>query len=249
MKGIVLAGGLGTRLQPLTNITNKHLLPVYDQPMVYYPIQKLVQAGIQEVIIVTGGNSSGDFLRLLKNGKEFGLCRLHYTYQEGEGGIAEALGLAEEFAEGKRVVVILGDNIFEDDLSPYVKSFKEQEQGAKILLKEVAHPERFGVAEIKGNKIVNIIEKPKQPKSDYAVTGIYMYDPQVFSVIKTLKPSNRGELEITDVNNYYLQNNMLTYDILPGWWADAGSSFPAYYRAISLVRELRFKNIDAQQKE
>jgi glucose-1-phosphate thymidylyltransferase len=249
MKGIVLAGGLGTRLQPLTNITNKHLLPVYDQPMIYYPIQKLAQAGIEDIIIVTGGNSSGDFLRLLKNGKAFGLRRLNYTYQEGEGGIAEALGLAEEFAEGKRVVVILGDNIFEDDLTPYIKSYLQQEQGAKILLKQVPYPERFGVAEITDNKIMRIVEKPKQPKSDYAVTGIYMYDQQVFSIIKTLKPSARNELEITDVNNHYVENNMLTYDVLPGWWADAGSSFPAYYRAISLVRELRFKNNNASMKE
>jgi len=242
MKGVILAGGLGTRLLPLTRITNKHLLAVYDQPMIYYPIQKLSQAGIQDVIIVTGGNSSGDFLRLFKNGKEFGLRRLHYTYQEGEGGIAEALGLVEEFAEGEGVVVILGDNIFQDDLTPYIKSYEKQKQGAKILLKEVPYPERFGVAEIKGNKIINIVEKPKQPKSNYAVTGIYMYDQQVFSIIKTLKPSDRGELEITDVNNFYLGNNTLTYDILPGWWADAGSSFPAYYRAITLVRELRLKD-------
>lgn len=242
MKGIVLAGGLGTRLNPLTRITNKHLLPVYDQPMIYFPIQKLVEAGIQDIIIVTGGNSAGDFLRLLKNGKEFGLRRLNYTYQEGEGGIAEALGLTEEFAEGERIVVILGDNIFQDDLTPYIKSYEQQKQGAKILLKEVSHPERFGVAEIKDNKILNIVEKPKQPKSNFAVTGIYMYDQQVFSVIKTLKPSARGELEITDVNNFYLAQNTLTYDILPGWWADAGSSFPAYYRAITLVRELRLKN-------
>jgi len=249
MKGIVLAGGLGTRLLPLTRITNKHLLPVYDQPMIYYPIQKLAQAGIQDIIIVTGGNSSGDFLKLLKNGKEFGLRRLHYTYQEGEGGIAEALGLAEEFAEGERVVVILGDNIFEDDLTQYIKSYEEQKQGAKILLKQVPYPERFGVALIKDDKIISIIEKPKEPKSNYAVTGIYMYDEKVFSVIKTLKPSARGELEITDVNNYYLKNNTLTYAILSGWWADAGSSFPAYYRAISLVRELKFKKIDAKEKE
>jgi glucose-1-phosphate thymidylyltransferase len=242
MKGIILSGGLGTRLNPLTRITNKHLLPVYDQPMIYYPIQKLAQAGIKDIIIVTGGNSPGDFLRLLKNGKEFGLRKLNYTYQEGEGGIAEALGLAEEFAEGERVVVILGDNIFEDDLTPYIKSYTAQKQGAKILLKEVPYPERFGVAEIKDNKIVNIIEKPKQTKSNYAVTGIYMYDQEVFSVIKTLKPSDRGELEITDVNNFYLNKDTLTYDILSGWWADAGTSFAAYFRAISLVRELRLKN-------
>jgi glucose-1-phosphate thymidylyltransferase len=248
MKGVVLAGGLGTRLLPLTRITNKHLLAVYDQPMIYYPIQKLAQAGIQDVIIVTGGNSSGDFLRLLRNGKEFGLRRLHYTYQEGEGGIAEALGLVEEFAEGERVVVILGDNIFQDDLTPYVKSYEKQKQGAKILLKEVPYPERFGVAEIQNNKIIKIIEKPKQPKSNYAVTGIYMYDQEVFSVIKTLKPSDRGELEITDVNNYYLGKNTLTYDVLSGWWADASTSFAAYFRAITLVRDLRLKKVDSKKQ-
>jgi glucose-1-phosphate thymidylyltransferase len=217
--------------------------------MIYYPIQKLAQAGIQDVIIVTGGNSSGDFLRLLRNGKEFGLCRLHYTYQEGEGGIAEALGLVEEFAEGERVVVILGDNIFQDDLTPYVKSYEKQQQGAKILLKEVPYPERFGVAEIQDKKIIKIIEKPKQPKSNYAVTGIYMYDQEVFSVIKSLKPSDRGEMEITDVNNYYLENNTLTYDVLPGWWADAGTSFASYYRAITLVRDLRLKKVDSKKQE
>ncbi len=249
MKGVVLAGGLGTRLLPLTRITNKHLLAVYDQPMIYYPIQKLAQAGIQDVIIVTGGNSSGDFLRLLRNGKEFGLRRLHYTYQEGEGGIAEALGLVEEFAEGERVVVILGDNIFQDDLTPYIKSYEKQKQGAKILLKEVPYPERFGVAELQNNKIIKIIEKPKQPKSNYAVTGIYMYDQEVFSVIKTLKPSDRGELEITDVNNYYLGKNTLTYDVLPGWWADAGTSFAAYFRAITLIRDLRLKKVDSKNKD
>jgi glucose-1-phosphate thymidylyltransferase len=217
--------------------------------MIYYPIQKLAQAGIKDIIIVTGGNSSGDFLRLLKNGTEFGLRRLNYTYQEGEGGIAEALGLAEEFAEGERVVVILGDNIFEDNLTSYIKSYENQKQGAKILLKEVPYPERFGVVEIKDNKIVNITEKPKEPKSNYAVTGIYMYDQQVFSVIKKLKPSARGELEITDVNNYYLEGNTLTYDILPGWWADAGSSFAAYFRAITLTRELRLKNNNTNKIE
>ncbi|MCS7258769.1 MAG: sugar phosphate nucleotidyltransferase, partial [candidate division WOR-3 bacterium] len=239
MKGIVLAGGLGTRLLPLTKITNKHLLPVYDQPMIYFPIQKLVEAGITEIMIVTGGNSAGDFLRLLKNGKDFGLRRLHYTYQEGEGGIAEALGLTEEFAEGERVVVILGDNIFEDNLTPYIKDYEKQPAGAKILLKEVPNPERFGVAEIINGKITRIIEKPKIPPSNFAVTGIYMYDQEVYGVIKTLKPSERGELEITDVNNYYLNKNALTYDILKGWWQDAGSSFEAYYRAISLIRSLR----------
>ncbi len=248
MKGIILAGGLGTRLLPLTRVTNKHLLPVYDQPMIYFPIQKLLQAGINDILIVAGGNNAGDFLRLLGNGKVFGLNRIHYTYQEGEGGIAEALGLAEEFAENERVAVILGDNIFEDDLTRYVKFYEKQKRGAKILVKKVPYPERFGVAEIRGNKIVSIIEKPKRPKSKYAVTGIYMYDQEVFSVIKTLKPSDRGELEITDVNNYYLRKNCLTYDILPGWWADAGTSFAAYFRAINLVRELRVKNNETKKK-
>ncbi len=242
MKGVILAGGLGTRLLPLTKVTNKHLLPVYDQPMIFYPIQKLVQAEIKDIMIVTGGNNAGDFLRLLGNGKNFGLTRLHYTYQEGEGGIAEALGLTEEFVEGERIVVILGDNIFENDITPYVKSYQRQQSGAKILLKEVPYPERFGVAEIFGNKIVSIEEKPKKPKSNYAVTGIYMYDETVFSIIKTLKPSKRGELEITDVNNAYIKKDNLTYDILPGWWADAGTSFESYFRANHLVRELRIKS-------
>lgn len=241
MKGIVLAGGLGTRLLPLTRITNKHLLPIYDQPMVFYPIQKLVQAGIRDVILVTGGNSAGDFLRLLRNGKDFGLDRIHYTYQEGEGGIADALRLAREFAEGERIAVILGDNIFEDDLSPYVAAFEQQPAGAKILLKTVDHPERFGVAEIRDGRITGIVEKPAQPKSNLAVTGIYLYDARVFDFIQTLKPSTRGELEITDVNSAYLAQGTLTYDILPGWWTDAGT-FESLQLAGELVRGLRQKN-------
>lgn len=242
VKGVILAGGLGARLLPLTKVTNKHLLPVYNQPMIFYPLQKLIQAGIKDIMIVTGGNNAGDFLRLLGNGKDFGLKRLHYTYQEGEGGIAEALGLTEEFAEGERITVILGDNLFEDDITPFVKSFQQQKNGAKILLKEVSYPERFGVAEIVDDKIVSIEEKPKRPKSSYAVTGLYMYDDEVFGIIKPLKPSFRGELEITDVNNAYLKKGNLTHGILSGWWADAGSSFETYFRANTLVRESRLKN-------
>jgi glucose-1-phosphate thymidylyltransferase len=234
VKGIVLAGGLGTRLAPLTKITNKHLLPVYDKPMIYYPIQNLVDAGIEDILIVTGGSHAGDFLRLLGNGKEFGLRHLNYTYQEGEGGIAEALGLAEYFAEDEKVVVILGDNLIEHGIADYVRRFRQQEKGAKILLKEVPEPQRFGVAEIDGDRIVGIEEKPAQPKSTYAVTGYYMYDSQVFEIIKTLKPSNRGELEITDVNNAYIKQGAMTYEILPGWWTDAGT-FESLYHATCLM--------------
>jgi glucose-1-phosphate thymidylyltransferase len=238
MKGIVLAGGLGTRMMPLTRITNKHLLPVFDQPMIYYPIKKLVQAGLKDIMIVTGGNSAGDFLRLLRNGKDFGLKRLHYVYQEGEGGIAEALGLAADFAEGDRILVILGDNIFEDDITPCVQSFLAQPRGAKILLKEVDDPKRFGVAELESDRIIGIEEKPAQPRSNLAVTGIYMYDEHVFDVIRTCQPSDRGELEITDVNNVYIRQGTLSYDVLKGWWSDAGT-FESLYRASSLVRESR----------
>jgi glucose-1-phosphate thymidylyltransferase len=240
MKGIVLAGGLGSRLLPLTRTTNKHLLPVYDQPMIFYPIQKLVQAGIRDIMLVTGGNSAGDFLRLLRNGRDFGLERIHYTYQEGEGGIADALRLAREFADGDRIAVILGDNIFEDDLSPYVASFEKQPAGARILLKAVDHPERFGVAEVRDGRIVDIVEKPAQPRSNLAVTGIYLYDTQVFNFIHTLKPSARGELEITDVNNAYLAQGTLSYDILPGWWTDAGT-FESLHHAGVLVQRQRAK--------
>lgn len=210
--------------------------------MIFYPLQKLIQAGIKDIMIVTGGNNAGDFLRLLGNGNDFSLKHLHYTYQEGEGGIAEALALAEEFAEGERIVVILGDNIFKDDITSYIEKYKGQKNGAKILLKEVVNPERFGVAEVVRNKIAGIEEKPKKPKSNYAVTGVYMYDSKVFNIIKTLKPSSRGELEITDVNNAYIKKGNLTYEVIPGWWADAGSSFESYFRANTLVRELRLKN-------
>ena len=235
MKGVVLAGGLGKRLVPLTQITNKHLLPVYDKPMIYYPIETLVKAGIKDIMIVTGGNSAGEFLRLLGNGQVFGLKDLYYTYQKGEGGIAEALSLTEHFADGEQIVVILGDNIIEDDISPYVDKFRHQKKGARILLKEVQDPERFGVPELKDKKIVKVEEKPKKPKSQFAVTGIYMYDEEVFNIVKTLKPSNRGELEISDVNNIYIKNGTLEYDILRGYWTDAGT-FESLFQANQLVR-------------
>jgi glucose-1-phosphate thymidylyltransferase len=236
MKGVILAGGLGTRLFPLTKITNKHLLPIYDRPMIYYPLQTLVDAGIEEILIVTGGNNAGDFLRLLGNGKEFGLKHINYTYQEGEGGIAEALGLAEYYVDGDRVVVILGDNIFEKNIRKAVENFKRQPSGAKILLRKVEDPWRFGVAELDGDRVKRIVEKPKEPKSDLIVTGIYMFDPDVFKIIKTLKPSDRGELEITDVNNAYIERNQMTFEILDGWWTDAGT-FESLYRANKLVAE------------
>ncbi|MEE8380821.1 MAG: sugar phosphate nucleotidyltransferase [Thermodesulfobacteriota bacterium] len=236
MKGIILAGGLGMRLSPLTKITNKHLLPVYDKPMIYYPLRILINAGIDDILIVTGGNNAGDFLRLLGNGKEFGLKHINYTYQEGEGGIAEALSLAEFFADEERVCVILGDNIIEKNIAGAVEAFKKQKKGAKILLKEVPDPQRFGVPELKGDQIVRIEEKPANPKSKYAVTGIYMYDHSVFDIIKPLKPSQRGELEITDVNNAYIEQGTMTYDILDGWWSDAGT-FDSLLYSSKLVAE------------
>ena len=223
MKGVVLAGGLGTRLLPLTKVTNKHLLPVYDRPMIYYPIQTLVNAGINEIMLVTGGNNAGDFLRLLGNGRQFGLRHLDYTYQEGEGGIADALRLAEHFADRNPVCVVLGDNIIERNILKAAEAFRVQRTGAKILLKEVKDPQRFGVPALEGNRVLRIDEKPKQPASPYAVTGIYFYDAQVFEIIKTLKPSGRGELEITDVNNAYIRTDQLTWDKLEGWWTDAGT--------------------------
>jgi len=236
IRGVILAGGLGTRLRPLTDVTNKHLLPIYHQPMIYYPIRTLVEAGIRDILLVTGGNDAGDFLRLLGNGEVFGLKEIHYTYQKGEGGIAEALSLAENFADGEKIVVVLGDNILEKGIGKAVEGFRKQERGAKILLKEVEDPERFGVAEVQDNKLVGIEEKPKRPKSRYIVTGIYMYDQQVFDVIRPLKPSGRGELEITDVNNAYIQKGEMTYDILGGWWTDAGT-FESLLRANQLVAQ------------
>jgi glucose-1-phosphate thymidylyltransferase len=234
MKGIVLAGGTGSRLFPLTKITNKHLLPIYDKPMVYYPIQTLVDAGITDIMLVTGGRNSGDFLRLLGNGKEFGLKHLNYTYQEGEGGIAEALALTEHFADGDKVCVILGDNLIEGNIRQSVEAFSKQERGARILLKEVHDAQRFGVAELKGERIVGIEEKPQHPKSNLAVTGIYLYDATVFDKCRVLKPSGRGELEITDVNNAYVHEGTMTFSVLDGWWTDAGT-FDSLLRAANLV--------------
>jgi len=234
MKGIILAGGLGSRLSPLTKVTNKHLLPIYNKPMIYYPIETLVHAGVDDILIVTGGNNAGEFLRLLGNGKEFGLKHINYTYQEGEGGIAEALDLAEYFVENDKVIVVLGDNILQKDIKPFVDEFKSQKTGAKIILKEVDDPTRFGVAEIKDDKVLGIVEKPQIPKTNYAVIGIYMYDSRVFEIIKTLKPSDRGELEITDVNNAYIRSGEMSYNILDGWWTDAGT-FESLYRANNFV--------------
>jgi len=223
MKGVILAGGLGKRLYPLTKITNKHLLPIYDKPMIFYPLQTLINAGIKDILIVTGGNHAGEFLRLLGNGKEFGLKHINYTYQEGEGGIADALRLAEHFADDERICVMLGDNIIEGSIISAVKNFEKQPKGAKVMIKEVPDPQRFGVPEIVKGKIVGIEEKPKKPKSSYAVIGIYMYDAHVFEIIKGLKPSDRGELEITDVSNAYIREGNLTYQELQGWWTDAGT--------------------------
>lgn len=242
MKGVILAGGLGSRLYPLTTITNKHLLPIYNKPMIFYPIQTLVNAGIEDILIVTGGNSAGDFLRLLKNGADFGLKRLNYAYQEGEGGIADALALAEHFAEGEQICVVLGDNIIERNINDSVADYLKQKDGAKILLKEVNDPQRFGVPEIDGDKILNIVEKPKQPKSNYAVIGIYMYDNTVFDIINGLEPSQRGELEITDVNNDYIKRGNLTWGKIEGWWTDAGT-FDSLLLASKLVAETGANNV------
>lgn len=236
MKGVVLAGGLGVRLRPLTAVTNKHLLPVFNQPMIYYPIQTLVNAGITDIMIVTGGNSAGDFLKLLGNGKAFGLKHLNYTYQEGEGGIAEALALVEHFAAGEPVCVVLGDNIIEGNISEAVRSYKERAVGAKILLKRVPDPQRFGVPELDGERVTRIEEKPQFPKSEFAVIGIYMYDASVYDIIRTLEPSGRGELEITDVNNAYIARAEMSWQELEGWWTDAGT-FDSLRRASNLVAE------------
>jgi glucose-1-phosphate thymidylyltransferase len=248
MKGVILAGGLGKRLEPLTRITNKHLLPIYNRPMIYYPLQTLVDAGISEIMLVAGGNHAGEFLRLLGNGGEFGLRHLNYTYQRGEGGIAEALSLAEHFAAGDPIVVILGDNIVEKSIRPQVERFTAQPAGARILLKEVDDPSRFGVAEVHGGSVVSIEEKPSAPKSNLIVTGIYMYDAKVFDIVRTLKPSGRGELEITDVNNAYLRAGTLSYDLLDGWWTDAGLP-ETLYRATTLVRERELQRQAAHAKE
>lgn len=236
MKGIILAGGLGTRLRPLTLVTNKHLLPVYDRPMIYYPIECLLNAGMDEILIVTGGEHAGDFLKLLKNGQDLGVKHLAYAYQEGEGGIADALKLAEDFADGEKICVVLGDNIIEGNIRKAAGDFFTQRTGAKLLLKEVPDPQRFGVCRLEGDKVVQIIEKPSDPPSNLAVTGVYFYDNTVFDICQTLTPSGRGELEITDVNNAYLERGDLTYDVLEGWWTDAGTH-ESLYRAASLVAE------------
>jgi glucose-1-phosphate thymidylyltransferase len=244
MKGLVLAGGLGTRLRPLTAVTNKHLLPVYNQPMIYYPIQTLVNAGIEDIMIVTGGNSAGDFLKLLGNGKAFGLKHLNYTYQEGEGGIADALSLAEHFANGEPLCVILGDNIIEGNICRALRAYRHQGGGAKILLKSVDDPQRFGVPELDDHRVVRIEEKPETPKSEFAVIGVYMYDADVFDIVRTLKPSARGELEITDVNNSYIERDEMTWDELDGWWTDAGT-FESLLHASNLVAETGANKMDS----
>lgn len=245
MKGVVLAGGSGSRLRPLTAVTNKHLLPVFNRPMIFYPIQTLVNAGINDIMIVTGGNSAGDFLKLLGNGKAFGLKHLNYTYQEGEGGIAAALALVEHFAGDEPICVVLGDNIIEGSIRTAADSYRAQGGGAKILLKKVSDPQRFGVPELDGRRVLRIEEKPLQPKSEYAVVGIYMYDARVFAIIRTLKPSGRGELEITDVNNAYIERDELTWDELEGWWSDAGT-FESLLNASNLVAETGANNRELQ---
>jgi glucose-1-phosphate thymidylyltransferase len=240
VKGVILAGGKGTRLHPLTRITNKHLLPIYDRPMVTYAIEALVGAGVAELMVVTGGTHAGEFFRLLGDGHEHGIERLSYAYQEGEGGIAEALGLAERFVAGDKLVVMLADNVLERSIRPAVEAFESQERGARILLSRVGEPEHLrhlGVPELDGDRrVVRIVEKPERPPSEYAVTGIYFYDPSVFEVIPTLEPSGRGELEITDVNNSFIERGEMEYDVLDGFWGDAGESIDAYYAVNDFVR-------------
>ncbi len=240
MKGIILAGGTGSRLSPLTKVTNKHLLPIYDKPMIYYPLETLTGAGVNEIVIVSGKGFAGHFVELLGSGKEFG-AQISYEVQEQPGGIAQALGLCERWAGQEKIVVLLGDNIFEDNISQAVKDFESQPRGAKIFLKQVEDPHRFGVAELEGEKVVGIEEKPAEPKSNYAVTGLYMFDPQVWAVIKNLQPSGRGELEITDVNNFFVEQGTMTSEIVNGWWSDAGT-FSSLYRANKLVYEKQMKN-------
>lgn len=251
MKGVVLAGGTGTRLYPLTRITNKHLLPVYDKPMIYYPIQTLVDAGIEDIMIVTGGYNAGDFLRLLGQGREFGLRHLQYAYQERAGGIAEALSLAEDFVDGDKCVVILGDNILERSIRPYVEHFTAQPRGGRILLKEMedqSHLSHLGVPIIENDRLLFIREKPSTPPSPYAVIGVYMYDSEVFDIVRTLKPSGRGELEITDVNNAYIDRGLMAFDIIDGWWGDAGESIDAYMSAIDFIAKRRGARLATAQE-
>ncbi len=237
MKGVILVGGSGSRLDPLTRVTNKHLLPIFDKPMVYYPIQALVNAGITDIMLVTGGNNAGDFLRLLGNGSEFGLKRLHYTYQDRPAGIAHALGLTRDFAEGDSLLLMLGDNIIEGNLRAARQNFEAQDQGARVMLTRVENPSSYGVVEIEDGRIKTITEKPARPKSNLVQTGIYFYDERVFEIVANLRPSGRGELEITDVNNYYLQEGNLEYDVLEGFWADCGESFEMYLESQTLVAE------------
>ncbi len=241
IKGVILAGGLGTRLKPLTDITNKHLLPVFDRPMIFHPLEKMAEAGIEEVMLVTGGNNAGDFLRLLGDGRAFGIRRLQYTYQKGEGGIAHALGLAEEFAEGQKLLVFLGDNIILDSMKPFADQFRRQTKGAMVLLNPMRDPRSYGVPVFKGERIIRIEEKPTHPASPYAVIGAYFYDADVFKVIKTLKPSKRGELEITDVNNAYIRKKSMTHGVLNKPWADAGESLESWFAANLLMRDLHKK--------
>lgn len=238
MKGVVLAGGMGTRLRPLTRVTNKHLLPVYDKPMVFYPIQTLVEAGITEIMLVTGGNNAGDFLRLIGNGEEFGLKHMNYAYQKTEGGIADALRLARHFVGDDKVAVMLGDNFVQSSVRKAVQDFENQPSGAKIFLKEVPNPHEFGVAVLEGDRVARVIEKPQVPPSNLAVIGIYLYDNAVFEICETLIPSDRGELEITDVNNEYIRRGIMTYEVIDGWWADCGS-FEALLRSNLLVARER----------
>ena len=239
LKGVILAGGTGSRLHPLTLITNKHLLPIYDRPMVTYAIEALVKAGVTELMLVTGGTHAGEFFRLLGNGHEHGIDRLFYAYQDKPGGIAEALGLAERFGRGDKLVVMLADNVVERSLGPAVENFRRQESGGRILLARLEEPEHLrhlGVAELEGDRVVRIVEKPAEPPSEYAVTGIYFYDEQVWDVLPTLEPSGRGELEITDVNNWYVEQGAMEYDVLEGFWGDAGESIDAYYEVNDFVR-------------
>ena len=242
MKGVVLAGGLGQRLQPLTRITNKHLLPVYDKPLIYYPIQMLVDAGIRDIMLVTGGNYAGDFLRLIGNGEDFGLSRINYAYQKGNGGIAEALGLTREFVGGDKLVVVLGDNILEKGIAAGVEAFSQQEEGSRIFLKAVAHPWEYGIAEVDGSRVKGIVEKPQNPTSDLAVIGVYMFPPEVFDIVNGLTPSARGELEITDVNNAYIQRDQMEFEMVEGWWLDAGENYEALLHAnITVARQAGIK--------
>lgn len=249
MKGVILAGGLGTRLYPITKVTNKHLLPVYDRPMIYWPLKTMVESGITDILLVCGGNSAGEFLRLLGNGKEFGLKHLNYTYQEGEGGIADALSLAEHFAEGGPLLVMLGDNILQKGIADAVTDFRESTTGAKIFVTEVEHPEWYGVVELDGNRVSHIVEKPLQPKSALIAIGAYMYDHTVFEFIRTISPSDRGELEITDVNNSYIESGQMRWERINGWWADAGESFEMYLKANMLAAGVDPTGVEVIQQD